>query len=55
MENQKPKKTLISLPTQELDRLREMQDLFLQQYGFRPTYSQAISLLVKFWVENKKD
>ena len=53
--NQKPKKTLISLPTEELNSLREMQGLFLQQYGFKPTYSQAISLLVKFWTENKKD
>ena len=39
--NQKPKKTLISLP-RELNSLREMQGLFLQQYGFKPTYSQAM-------------
>tara|TARA_A100001201_G_C4032167_1_gene183987 strand:+ start:202 stop:369 length:168 start_codon:yes stop_codon:yes gene_type:complete len=55
MENQKPKKSLIYLNNEEVKSLRNMQDLFLQQYGFKPTYSQAVSLLVKFWIENKKD
>lgn len=57
MENQnnQNKRTVISLRTQELEALREMQSAFLQEYGFKPTYPQAISWLVKFWSENKKD
>ena len=51
--NEKYKRTVISLPTEELESLREMQSAFLQKYGFKPTYPQAISWLVKFWSDNK--
>lgn len=60
MENQnKPKsrtdRTIISLTHDQLGALREIRSHFEQKYGFTLNYSQVLGMLVKFFIENKKD
>ena len=54
MENntQTPDRSIVSLKSEDISALKEVQTVFQERVGVKLTYSQMVRMLTKFWLEN---
>ena len=54
MENntKNPDRSIVSLKSEDISALKEVQTVFQERVGVKLTYSQMVRMLTKFWLEN---